>query len=114
MKNHEECKSHIPPIKDVLDLIGSKWKVDIIIALSCDIHRFNELERQIEGISPRMLSKELKDLELNRLIQRDEISPFSNTFKYSLTEHGWSLREVFRAMLTWGIDYRNKVMVKTN
>jgi len=112
MAKYSECKTYIRPIRDVIDMIGSKWKLHILIAVGCDIHRFNELERQIEGITPRMLSKELKDLELNKLVQRVEISPFSNVYKYSLTEHGKSLEEVIRVMYFWGMDYRKKVMVK--
>lgn len=112
MANYEDCKAYIPPVRDVIDMIGSKWKLHIIIAVGCDIHRFNELERKIKGITPRMLSKELKDLELNRLIERVEISPYSNTFKYRLTNYGASLKEVIHTLWLWGSDYRKKVMVK--
>ena len=85
---------------------------NIIIAIGCGIHRFNKLERQIEGITPRMLSKELKDLELNRLVRREKISPDSNIIKYTLTEHGWSLQSMLKVMFNWGIEYRKKIMVK--
>jgi Predicted transcriptional regulators len=112
MADYDDCKIYIPPVRDVIDMIGSKWKLHIIIAVGCDIHRFNELERNIKGITPRMLSKELKDLELNRLIERVEISPYSNTFQYCLTEHGKSLKKVIYSLWSWGMDYRNKVMVK--
>jgi len=93
-------------------MIGTKWKLDVLIAVSCNIHRFNELERQIEGITPRMLSKELKELELYKLIRREKISPYSNVVKYSLTEHGKSLETVLNTMWRWGLDYRKKIMVK--
>ena len=112
MRNYTDCQRKIGPIRDVIDMIGSKWKLDIIMAISCDTPRFNELERQIEGITPRMLSKELKDLELNRLVKREKLSPDSNIIKYTLTEHGWSLQSVLTVMFNWGIEYRKKIMVK--
>lgn len=112
MADYNECQSKIGPIRDVIDMIGSKWKLHILIAVGCNIHRFNELERRIDGITPRMLSKELKDLELNRLVRREKISPYSNVVKYSLTEYGMSLHSVLSVMWSWGVDYRMKIMGK--
>lgn len=111
MESYDECKVYIRPVRDVIDMIGSKWKLPILVALGLKDHRFNELERQIKGITPRMLSRELKDLELNKLVERIEVNPNSSTIKYSLTEHGKSLDQVIVAMRSWGSDYRNKVMV---
>ncbi len=110
MENYSECKIYVRPVRDVIDMIGNKWKLPIIIALGFKDHRFNELERQIKGITPRMLSRELKDLELNKLVRRIEINSNSGTIKYSLTEHGKSLDNVIIAMRSWGIDYREKIM----
>ncbi len=112
MADYNDCQTKIGPIRDVLDMIGSKWKLDILIAVGCNIHRFNELERRIDGITPRMLSKELKDLELNRLVRREKVSPDSNIVRYSLTEHGKSLQTVLSVMWHWGTDYRMKIMGK--
>lgn len=110
MESYEECKVYIRPVRDVIDMIGTKWKLPILVALGFKDHRFNELERQIKGITPRMLSKELKDLELNKLVRRIEFDPNSSRIKYSLTEHGKSLDQVILSMRSWGTDYREKIM----
>lgn len=108
--NSKECKTYIRPVRDVIDLIGSKWKLPIIIALSFGNKRFKELERQIEGITPRMLSKELKDLEMNQLVNRAVFNTTPVTVEYSLTAYGKSLDEVIEVMRKWGTQHRAKIM----
>ncbi|WP_394751014.1 winged helix-turn-helix transcriptional regulator [Spongiimicrobium salis] len=108
-----ECKTFILPVRDVIDLIGGKWKLPIIIALSFKNHRFKELERQIEGITPRMLSKELKDLEINGLVNREVFDTIPVSVKYSLTPYGKSLDTVIETMRDWGLAHRKKIMART-
>ena len=105
-----ECKTFILPVRDVIDIIGGKWRLPIIIALSFKIHRFKELERQIEGITPRMLSKELKDLEINGLINRTVFDTTPLTVEYSLTDYGQSLDKVIETMRDWGVKHRSKII----
>lgn len=105
-----ECKIFILPVRDVIDLIGGKWRLPIIIALSFKIHRFKELERQIEGITPRMLSKELKELEINGLINREVFNTTPVSVEYSLTDYGKSLDKVIETMRDWGLTHRNKII----
>ena len=104
-----ECKKFILPVRDVIDIIGGKWRLPIIIDLSFKIHRFKELERQIEGITPRMLSKELKELEINGLINREVFDSTPVTVEYSLTDYGKSLDKVIETMRDWGLTHRNKI-----
>lgn len=106
----QECKKFILPVRDVIELIGGKWRLPIIIALSFKNHRFKELERQIEGITPRMLSKELKDLEINGLVNRQVFSSIPVTVEYSLTDYGKSLDEVIVTIREWGLKHRNKII----
>ncbi|MEL6653921.1 MAG: helix-turn-helix domain-containing protein [Bacteroidota bacterium] len=108
--NKQECKVFIRPVRDVIDLIGGKWKLPIIIALSFGNHRFKELERQIEGISPRMLSKELKNLEINGLVNRAVFNTTPVSVEYSLTEYGKSLDQVIEVMRDWGTKHRVRIM----
>ena len=107
-----ECKVFIRPIRDVIDLIGGKWKLPIIVSLTFGNSRFNQLERQIEGITPRMLSKELKDLEVNGLVDRKVIPSTPVTVEYSLTEYGKSLDKVIEVMRNWGAEHRSRIMEK--
>jgi DNA-binding HxlR family transcriptional regulator len=96
----------------VLDLINGKWKLPILIALSLGNKRFKDLEASITGITPRMLTKELRDLESQKLIVRQELeSPF--VIEYSLTEYGKTLDEVIDSMRKWGLQHRRTIFTKT-
>ncbi len=77
-----------------------------MIALSFGRKRFKELEREITGITPRMLSKELRDLEANQLITRTVYDTTPVTVEYALTEYGKSLDKVISAMCDWGKKYQ--------
>lgn len=112
MKNpKQECVEFIRPVRDVLDLINGKWKLPILIALSFGTKRFKELERDVEGITPRMLSKELRDLETNQLITRTVYDTVPVSVEYSLTEYGKTLDDVIIALREWGKRHRKKLFV---
>lgn len=112
MKNpKQECIEFIRPVRDVLDLINGKWKLPILIALSFGTKRFKELERDVEGITPRMLSKELRDLETNQLITRTVYDSVPVSVEYSLTEYGKTLDDVIIALREWGKRHRKKLFV---
>jgi DNA-binding HxlR family transcriptional regulator len=106
----KECIAFIRPVRDVLDLINGKWKLPILIALSFGNKRFKELEGDILGITPRMLTKELRDLETNKLITRTVYDSTPVIIEYALTEYGKSLDEVISVMRGWGIKHRNKIL----
>lgn len=106
MNTKQECVDFIRPVRDVLDLINGKWKLPILIALSFESMRFKELERGVEGITPRMLSKELRDLEMNGLVVRKVYDTVPVTVEYSLTEYGKSLDNVIAALREWGKKHR--------
>ncbi|MDX2282182.1 MAG: helix-turn-helix domain-containing protein [Saprospiraceae bacterium] len=112
MKSSKECIEYIRPVRDVLDIINGKWKLPILIALSLGNRRFKELERDVEGITPRMLSKELRDLEVNQLIVRKVYDTMPVTVEYSLSEYGKSLDHVIVALREWGQNHRNKLFGK--
>lgn len=114
MKNSkQECIEYIRPVRDVLDIINGKWKLPILIALSFGNKRFKELERDVEGITPRMLSKELRDLELNQLILRTVYDTIPATVEYSLTDYGKSLDDVIVALREWGKKHRTKLFARS-
>lgn len=108
-KNKGECKEFIRPVRDVLDLISGKWKLPILIALSFGSKRFTDLEKDVEGITPRMLTKELRDLETNQLVKRTVHDTYPVVIEYSLTEYGKSLDHVIEAMRDWGKKHRKKL-----
>lgn len=109
MDKSKECIEYIRPVRDVLDIINGKWKLPILIALSFGDKRFKELERDIVGITPRMLSKELKELEVNQLLKRTVHDTIPVTVEYALTDYGKSLDEVIVALRKWGKTHRSKL-----
>ena len=120
MKNKETADIKVPmkehfgnymvPVRDALEVFSGKWKIPIITALSfyktCG---FKELERIVEGITPKMLSKELKFLETNLLITRKVENTRPVTVTYSITEYGKSCESVMSELYRWGVEHRRKV-----
>jgi len=82
----------------------------ILIALGFKNYRFTELEKQIIGITPRMLSKTLKDLEINGLVNRTVCTSPHTGVAYSLTNYGQSLDKVIETIRDWGLKHRDKII----
>ncbi|SFC53815.1 DNA-binding transcriptional regulator, HxlR family [Flexibacter flexilis DSM 6793] len=96
-------------IRDTLDLLNGKWKLPIMGALLGGKKRFKELERAVTGITPKMLSKELRDLELNQMVSRTVHDTLPPTVEYEITEYGRSLDIVIIAMRDWGFLHRKRI-----
>jgi DNA-binding HxlR family transcriptional regulator len=108
MKEH--FGNYMVPVRDALEVFSGKWKIPIITALSFyETCGFKELERIIEGITPKMLSKELKYLETNLLITRKVEDTRPLTVTYSITEYGKTCKSVMSALYSWGVEHRKKV-----
>lgn len=107
---HATCQRMMLPVQDALDVLSGKWKLPILIALMFGNKRFSDLSREIPKITDRMLSKELRDLEMNKLIRRAVYDTFPVTVEYSMTEYGQTLKEVISALADWGIKHREKIM----
>lgn len=103
------CQQKLNAVGDAMYVIGGKWKLRIIIAIREGHKRFNELQRTINGISAKVLSSELKDLELNGLIRRNVQTGTPVTVEYELTAHSDTLSDVLRALSTWGELHREKI-----
>ncbi|MEP6951725.1 MAG: helix-turn-helix domain-containing protein [Ginsengibacter sp.] len=94
------------PFRQTLDTLDGKWKFAIIYELfKKNTYRFKELERQVEGITPRMLIKELKSLEKSDIISRKQYPAVPPKVEYSLTEHGITLEPIIKVMNEWGIKH---------
>lgn len=106
----EACLRHQLAIRDTLDVVGGKWKLPITHALCQGPKRFKELQREIGGITPRVLSKELKDLEMNDLVRREVYATAPVTVEYSLTPYGRTLRSVITALYDWGQKHRKRIL----
>lgn len=96
-------------VGDALYVIGGKWKLRIIIALAEGNRRFNELQRTITGISARVLSNELKELEMNGFVERKVYDETPVVVEYELTDYSDTLDDVLRSLITWGKMHREKI-----
>ena len=105
----QECKAKLNAIADALYAIGGKWKLRIIIALGEGHTRFNELQRTIEGISARVLSNELKELELNGFVTRKVHTGSPVIVEYQLTEYSDTLEKVLESLSDWGTVHRARI-----
>lgn len=97
-------------VRDALEVLNGKWKLQILIAVLGGTKRFKEISREIEGISDRMLSKELKDLETHQLVERRIFESFPPMLEYSATTHTRSLDTVIFALKDWGYLHRSKII----
>lgn len=107
-----ECEKCIQQVTDALDVLSGRWKLPILVSLKFDNKRFKQISRDLNGITDKMLSKELKELELNQLISRTVYDTFPPTVEYSITEHGLSLGEVILSLEKWGRLHRKKIIGK--
>src|SRR6185436_14254576 len=82
-----QCKATLNAVADALYVIGGKWKLRIIIALTDGNKRFNELQRLVEGISAKVLSTQLKELELNDFVNRNVFTGTPVVVEYELSEY---------------------------
>ena len=96
-KDHKNC-----PITYSMKIIGGKWKPIIFMRLSQGVNRFGLLSRSIEGISKNMLTRELRDLEANGIINRKNFAEIPPKVEYSLTKKGKTLLSVFEKLNDWG------------
>jgi DNA-binding HxlR family transcriptional regulator len=99
-------------IKDAIEALEGRWKLLILFSLSEGPKRFKNISREVTGITDKTLSKELKDLESNKLVKREVYHTFPPTVEYSITPHGLSLEKVLAELHYWGLAHRKKVMGK--
>lgn len=99
-------------IKDALEALEGRWKILILFSLSESPKRFKQIAKAVNGITDKTLSKELKNLEMNKLIRRAVYDTFPPTVEYSITPHGLSLEKVIDELHFWGLAHRKKVMGK--
>jgi DNA-binding HxlR family transcriptional regulator len=97
---------------DALDIFNGKWKIAIMCSLNENKKRFKELQRDIGEITGKMLSKELKELEMNELVNRTVLDTKPVTVEYELTSYGGSLEKVITELVSWGSKHRKRIFRK--
>lgn len=105
--NKVECADNLAAVEDSIYVLGGKWKLRIVVALVSGHKRFNEIQRAVKGITPRVLSTELKALELNGLVKRvvdSESIPV--LVEYESTDYAETLKEIVSLLGNWGINHK--------
>jgi len=105
----EACKSKLNAVSDALYVIGGKWKLTIIVAMREGNKRFNEIQRAVTGISAKVLSSELKDLEMNGFVKRTVYTDTPVVVEYELTGYSETLEDVLKSLSSWGEMHREKI-----
>lgn len=112
-RTHESCTKAIIPVRDALDILSGKWKLPIIIALSFGNRRFSQLAKQIPRITDKMLSKELRELEMNELVKRTVYDTLPVIVEYSMTPYGKTLEKLIEELQAWGLQHRKRILKKS-
>jgi DNA-binding HxlR family transcriptional regulator len=104
------CAHRMRAIDDTLDILSGKWKLAIIARLCHQPMRYSALLRDVTGISGKVLSRELQDLETNGLLVRHVATSKPLTVTYSLSETGRSLTALTDSLAEWGLAHRARMM----
>lgn len=104
-----QCTEAMIPVSDVLAQISSKWTIFVVRTLSDGPKRFSELKRQIEGVSQKMLTQTLRDLEKDGFVTRTVTPSIPPRVDYELTPMGHELNEPLRAIGNWAHANRHRV-----
>lgn len=112
--NAKACAAHLMAVTDAMDILRGKWKVHIIGALRFGKRRFKELQRDVDGITAKMLSKELRELEMNELVSRTVYDSMPVTVEYELTTYGKTLEKVILELAVWGSNHRKRIIRKSS
>ena len=109
----EHYKEELRAMQDALDIISGRWKMQIIALLCNGEFRYSELEKGLPKISPRMLSKELKDLEINELVERKVYASLPVKVTYKLADYGYTLVPLISELKNWGKAHR-EIIIQEN
>lgn len=104
------CAEGVSGVRDALYVLNGKWKLPLIFALSQGPMRFKDIQRSLGEITPKILSKELKELELNEFVVRKVFATTPVTVSYELTSYSLSLDSVLRELKDWGIQHRKRLV----
>lgn len=106
-----EHRKEIMAVHDTMDILNGKWKISIISSICYhNKRRFTDILNDVNGISNKMLSKELRDLEINKLIKRTVLDTQPVTIHYQLTEYGLTLKTIINDLAEWGIKHRRVII----
>jgi DNA-binding HxlR family transcriptional regulator len=100
------------PVEATLDVIGGKWKPLILWYLNASTLRFSELRKKMPGITEKMLTQHLRELEADGIVARKVFATVPPRVEYSLTEYGSSLKRALKAICDWGLVHIERTKAK--
>ncbi|MEZ2334203.1 winged helix-turn-helix transcriptional regulator [Mucilaginibacter sp. RCC_168] len=106
----EACKAAGSAVRDALYVLNGKWKLPLIATLADGPLRFNDIQRALGEITPKILSKELKELELNEFVKRNVFSTTPVTVTYEATPYSQTLGPVLEELQKWGKQHRERII----
>ncbi|OOQ56554.1 winged helix-turn-helix transcriptional regulator [Mucilaginibacter pedocola] len=109
LPDKDMCAGSLRNVLDALYVLNGKWKLAIILSLVQAAKRFNEIQHELAGISPKVLAKELKDLELNDFIIRKVFPTTPVTIIYEASEYSHTLKNVLAELSNWGAQHRERI-----
>ena len=108
-KEHCTCLDTVKPVRDALEVINGKWKLPIIISVGVGNDRFTDIQESIPGITPKMLAKELKDLEQHQLVRKFTTGGSPAKISYRLETYADTLIPIIHALKDWGLNHGKKM-----
>lgn len=108
-RGYFNCLDSVKPVRDTLDVINGKWKLPIIISIGVGNDRFTDIQESIPGITPKVLAKELKELQQHKLISRNVIDDYPVRISYVSEPYAATLFPIIAAMTDWGLNHRDKI-----
>lgn len=110
---NDEHKKEMRAVQDSMDVLSGKWKIAIISSMCYyNQRRFSDILNDVVGISNKMLSKELKELEINQLVKRTVLDTQPISVQYELTEHGKTLQTIINNLTEWGIEHHKRIFAQ--
>ncbi len=106
----ETCTASVNAVKDALYVLNGKWKLPLLIVLQEGPRRFNDIQRLLDGITPKVLAKELREMELNDFIVRKVDTGTPVVVTYELTTYSNSLGNVLNELRAWGLQHRKRII----
>jgi DNA-binding HxlR family transcriptional regulator len=104
--NKKHSQSSICPVEFTVNMVGGKYKLNILYQLAIhDVMRFNELRRELSNITPRTLTRQLRELESDGLINRQVYPEIPPKVEYSISETGKSLSSILLQIEKWGLNH---------
>jgi DNA-binding HxlR family transcriptional regulator len=108
--SQEACNQRLVEVRDALYVLNGKWKLPLIVALLTGPRRFNEIQRELNSITPKVLSKELRELEQNEFVSRTVYNTVPVSVIYELTEYSKCLENVIESLRAFGQQHRERII----